>query len=218
MSENISKSSIYTEVRRSIIMGHRKPGERLNVEDLAQRYQTSITPIRDALQMLSQEGLVTIKPRSGYFVTRITLKELRDMFEMRNILELAAIERTVERITQDQLAMLANVHAGYSGDGDEAYDRYTEENRNFHYLLAKASGNTELARTLGHLLDRLARFMVLRFAGKTMQDTHARVLEALKQGDPNAARQALLEDIEDTFDTSLQRIMENEADAWHVEM
>ncbi len=218
MSEYISKSSIYIEVRRSIIMGHRKPGERLNVEDLAQHFQTSVTPIRDALQMLSQEGLVTIKPRSGYFVTRITLKELRDMFEMRNILELAAIERVVERITDDQLEMLANVHAGYSGDDDEAYDRYTEENRTFHYLLAKASGNTELARTLGHLLDRLARFMVLRFAGKTMQDTHALVLKAIKEGNPIAARQALLEDIEDTFDTSLQRIMENEADAWHVEM
>ncbi|MBL6982620.1 MAG: GntR family transcriptional regulator [Anaerolineales bacterium] len=218
MSDTSSKNTIYSEIRRTIIMGHRKPGDRFNVEELADHYQTSITPIRDALQMLGQEGLVTIKPRSGYFVTRITLKELRDMFDLRNILELAAIERTVERITPERLEELKMIHAGYTGDDEESYDRYTEENRRFHYLLAAASGNHELARTLGHLLDRLARFMVLRHAGMTMPETHARILEALQERDIDESRRVLFDDIKDTFDTSLERIMETEADAWHLEM
>jgi len=94
-----SKLKIYKELRRSIIVGRRNPGERLSVEDLAARYGTSVTPVRDALQMLSQEGLVTIKPRSGYFVTRITLKQLRDLLELRGILEVAAVERAAARIT-----------------------------------------------------------------------------------------------------------------------
>ena len=199
-------------------MGHRKPGERFNVEELADHYQTSITPIRDALQMLGQEGLVTIKPRSGYFVTRITLKELRDMFELRNILELAAIEQAVERITPEQLDELCSIHAGYTGDDEVSYDRYTEENRRFHYLLAEASGNQELAQTLGRLLDRLARFMVLRHAGKTMPETHAHITKALEEGEITSARQALLDDIKDTFDSSLERILETEADSWHLEI
>ena len=217
MSLPNSKSKIYTEVRRSIIMGHRKPGARFNVEELADHYQTSITPIREALQMLGQEGLVTIKPRSGYFVTQMTLKELRDMFELRNILELAAIDYSVKRITLEQLQELKSIHAGYSGDDEESYDRYTEENRRFHYLLAKSSGNLELARTLGHLLDRLARFMVLRHAGKTMPETHARILDSIKKQDLPEARQMLLIDIQDTFNTSLERIMETEADSWQLE-
>lgn len=217
MPETNSKNTIYTEVRRSIIMGYRKPGERLNVEEIANTYQTSITPVRDALQHLGQEGLVTIKPRAGYFVTQITLKELRDMFELRNILEFAALERTVERITEEQFTTLYHVHAGYTGDDDESYDRYTAENQRFHYLLAEASGNQELARTLKYLLDRLARFMVLRHAGKTLEETHTRILDGLHNQDLSAARQALSDDIGNTFDISLARIMENEASVWHID-
>ncbi|MBL7161842.1 MAG: GntR family transcriptional regulator [Anaerolineales bacterium] len=218
MSETNSKSTIYTEVRRAIIMGDRKPGERLNVEELANHYNTSVTPVRDALQLLSQEGLVTIKPRSGYFITQITLKELRDMFELRNMLELAAIEHAVERVTDEQLAALREIHAGYTGDDDKSYDRYTDENRRFHYLLAEASGNQELARTLGRLLNRLARFMVLHHAGKTLQETHARIVDGLQNRDLSATRGALLADIDDTFDTSLERIIETEASTWHLEI
>ena len=83
--DDTSKSAIYIELRRSIIMGHRKPGERFDVEAVAQQYNASITPVRDALQMLSQEGLVNIKPRSGYFVARTTLKQLRDLLDMRRL-------------------------------------------------------------------------------------------------------------------------------------
>lgn len=217
MSEN-TKSKIYQEIRRSIIMGHYKTGARLNVEQIAKDYQSSVTPVRDALQMLSQEGLVTIKPRAGYFVTRITLKELRDMFELRNILEMAAIERTLGQITPDQIAALLSVHLGYSGDDDESYERYTDENRRFHYLLAAASGNHELADLIGHLMDRLARFMVLRHAGKTMQESHGRIIKALEARNLAAARDALRIDIEGTSQAALDKIIETEAAAWHLEI
>ena len=156
---NTSKTMIYEELRRSIIVGHREPGERLDLEALTNSYGTSVTPVRDALQMLSQEGLVTIKPRSGYFVTNITLKQLRDMLELREILEVASIERAVVRITEEQLEQLEHIHAGYTGDDDESYDRYMDENRRFHHLIAQASDNQELADMLGRLHDRLVRFI-----------------------------------------------------------
>ena len=217
MSEN-TKNKIYHEVRRSIIMGEFKTGARLNVEDIAEHYQISVTPVRDALQMLNQEGLVTIKPRAGYFVTRITLKELRDMFELRNILELVAIERSIDKIDPEQILQLRNVHAGYTGDDDDSYDRYTDENRCFHYLLAEASGNQELANLIGHLMDRLARFMVLRHAGKTMEESHSKIVDALEKHDLEAARKALVDDIEGTRQAALDRIIQTEAAAWHLEM
>jgi DNA-binding GntR family transcriptional regulator len=217
MSEN-TKNKIYHEVRRSIIMGEFKTGARLNVEEIAEHYQISVTPVRDALQMLNQEGLVTIKPRAGYFVTRITLKELRDMFELRNILELVAIERSIDKIDPEQILQLRNVHAGYTGDDDDSYDRYTDENRCFHYLLAEASGNQELANLIGHLMDRLARFMVLRHAGKTMEESHSKIVDALEKHDLEAARKALVDDIEGTRQAALDRIIQTEAAAWHLEM
>jgi GntR family transcriptional regulator, rspAB operon transcriptional repressor len=214
--KSTSKSKAYRELRRSIIMGHRRPGERLNLDELVQTYSSSITPLRDALQMLSQEGLVEIKPRSGYFVRSTTLRELHELFEVREILELAAVERAAQRMTDAVLHELEHVHAGYTGDDDESYDRYTDENRRFHCLIAEASGNQELAHMLGRLHDRLARFMVLRSAGKSQEHTHEHIIEALRARDAEAARQAMLAEITETRDTILDRLIRAEGASWHL--
>jgi len=214
--DQTSKSLIYKKLRRSIIMGHRNSGERLNVDKIAEDYNTSVTPVRDALQMLSHEGLVDIKPRSGYFVKSITLKQLRDLLDVRRILELTAIERTALRATEEQIEEMGQVHAGYTGDDDESYDRYTDENRQFHYLLAKASGNNELADMVKGLHDRLARFMVMRRAGKSMEITHEKILEALRAQDLEAARQSLLDDIDRAHEAILDSVIEADANSWHL--
>lgn len=207
---------IYKQLRRAIIMGRRTPGERLNVEELCKTYETGISPVRDALQMLGQEGLVTIKPRSGYFVTNVTLKELRDMLEVREILEVAVVERAAPRITEAELAALASVHAGYTGDDDESYDRYTDENRNFHRILAQASGNAELADMLGRLHDKLARFMVMRHAGGTQHETHASIVAALRARDVVAARQAMIDEVTGSRQAILDRVVQGEGASWQI--
>jgi len=214
--DNTSKSLIYKELRRSIIVGHRKPGERLEPEALAQSYGTSVTPVRDALQMLNQEGLVTIKPRSGYFVTHVTLKQLRDMLELREILETASVEQAATRITKKQLEQLEHIHAGYTGEDDESYDRYMDENRYFHYLIAQASGNQELADALGHLHDRLVRFMVMCRVGETLEPRHALVIEALRTHDAAAARQSILNEVNETREAILERVIQEEGSFWRL--
>ena len=211
-----TKNRIYTELRRSIIMGHRHPGERLDLEALSRSFGTSVTPVRDALQMLDQEGLVTIKPRSGYFVTHVTLKQLRDMLELREILEVASAERAASRITEGQLKELERVHVGYTGEDDASYDRYMEENRHFHYLIAQASGNQELAETLGRLHDRLVRFMVLGRFGHELEDRHAWLIEALRSGDAMAARQAMLEEVNQTRETILEGGIQEDGAFWRL--
>ena len=211
-----SKNQIYATLRSEIILGHRKPGERMAVDDLKARFGTSVTPVRDALQMLNQEGLITIKPRSGYFITRITLKALHDMLELREILEVAAVERAAAIISDAQLAALKHVHAGYTGDDDKAYTRYTDENRRFHYLLALASDNQELALALRCLHDRLARFMVIRKAGEKLEDIHALLIDRLAAHDVTGAKKAILEEVRNSRLAILDRIMREEAAFWHV--
>jgi GntR family transcriptional regulator, rspAB operon transcriptional repressor len=210
------KNRIYVELRRSIIMGRRPPGQKIDVREIAQHYGTSITPIREALQMLHQEGLVTIKPHSGYLVTQLTLKQLRDLFELREILEVAAVERAASRITDEQVEELAKVYAGYTGDDDESYDRYTAENRQFHCLIAEATGNRELAGLVGHLHDRLARFMVVRRAGQSMQHGHGQIVQALRSRDADAARGALLEELNDTRQVVLDRVIQEQGGSWRL--
>jgi len=211
-----SKTLIYKEIRRSIIVGHRKPGEKLDLNALSKSHGTSVTPVRDALQMLSQEGLVTIKPRSGYFVSHTTLKQLSDMLELREILEIASVERAAARITDEQIEQLEHVHVGYTGEDDESYDRYMDENRRFHCLIAEASGNHELAETLGHLHDRLIRFMVLCRTGKTLESRHALVIEALGTHDVETASQAILNEVNETRETIMECIIQEEGSFWRL--
>lgn len=211
-----SKSRIYKDLRRAIIMGHCKPGERLVVKDLAKQYKTSITPVRDAIQMLSQEELVIIKPRSGCHVAALTFKELRDLLDFRRILEVAAIEKAVLRITPQQIEELRNVHAGYSGEDAISYERYTEENQRFHYLIAVASGNLVLAEALKHLHDRLARFMVAQRIGKKQIQMHEWIIKALEEHDLEKARQAMLNEVNPSQEAILDTVMDAGADQWHV--
>jgi len=215
--DQTSKNAIYIELRRSIIMGHREPNDRFGVEDIARQYKTSVTPVRDALQMLSQEGLVYIKPRSGYFVARTTLKQLRDLMDLRHIMEVASVKRAASIISPKQIEELRAVHAGYTGDDDISYDRYTEENRRFHYLVAQSSGNNELAQLLGRLHDRLARFMVMRHAGEAMVRTHNEIIDALEIHDVDRAREAMLDDIERSHQSILDKVLQQkEIESWPV--
>jgi len=210
------KNRVYAELRYSIIMGHRLPGEKINVRQVAEQYGASITPVREALQMLHQEGLVTIKPHSGYLVTRLTLKQLRDLFELREILEMAAVERAASRISEEQIIEMERAYTGYSGDDDESYARYTAENRRFHCLIAEATGNQELTEMLGHVHDRLARFMVMRRAGHSMQQSHERIIRALRERDPEAACDALSDELADTRSVVLDRVIQEQGALWHV--
>lgn len=211
-----SKRRIYKDLRRSIILGHRASGSRLIVKEIAKRYKTSVTPIRDVLQMLSQDGLVTIKPRSGYYVTALTLKQLRDLLDMRRILETAAIEKAVLRITPEQLEELRKVHAGYTGEDDVSYERYTEENRKFHYLIAVASGNMELAEAIKKLHDRLARFMVVQRIGERQIRMHNHIIEALEEHDIEKARQAIADEVNPSQEAILDTVLDDGADKWQV--
>ena len=211
-----SANRIYEELRRSVIVGRCKPGERLYVNRLAKRYGTSVTPVREALRMLSQEGLVTIKPHAGFYVIRITFKELRDMLELREILEVAAVERAAVRITDEQLEQLEHIHAGYTGDDEESRVRYITENRRFHYLIAQASGNQKLAEMLGHLHDRLVRFFVTVHTGEEMERIHASTIEALHTRDVAIARQAILDEVNKTSEITLRHMIEEEGNSWHL--
>jgi DNA-binding GntR family transcriptional regulator len=211
-----SKNRIYKELRRSITLNELKSGERLRPDELANRYNTSVTPVREALQMLMQAGLVVNKPHSGFYVAHVTLKQLRDMLELREILEVAAVERAATRITNEQLKSLKNVHAGYVGDDDAAWERYISENRRFHYLIALASGNQELAEQLQHIHDRLARFFVFVHTGDEMEKRHKRLIEALGTRDVELAKRTILDEVSETHRITLEHVIQKDGTAWYV--
>ena len=212
-----ARDLVYAQLRRSIVMSHYGPGERLNPQDLANKFGVSITPVREALQMLDQEGLVSTKPRSGYFVTHLTLKELLDWFELREVLEVGAIERAAVRISDEQLKELEEAHAGYSGEDEESVERYVSENKRLHCLIAEASGNQQLTEMLGHVHDRLARFIAVGHSGQMMMGfSHEALIEALRARDPAMARQAMIEELARMRNFTLERVTQKESAFWQL--
>lgn len=209
-------AQVHKQVRRAIVLGQSEPGERLSPEVLSIRCGCSATPVREALKMLSQEGLVTYKPHGGFFVTRLTYKELRDLLDLRRILEVASVERAVSRLTDEQFAELNRVHAGYTGDDDESRDRYMLENKRFHCLVAQASENGALADALASLHDRLTPYMEVIHSGDEMERIHKRLIEALGSRDAARARECILNEVNETYAATLERVAQDDGDYWHV--
>jgi DNA-binding GntR family transcriptional regulator len=211
-----SKERIYQELRRSIVLGQLKPGEKINLDSLALTHETSVTPVREALQMLVQEELVTAKPHLGYFVTQITLKELTDLLELRQILELAAIERAAPKITDQQLEQLEKTHLKPDQQILDNYERAVNENREFHYHIALASGNQELAEAVGRVHDRLASFFVFIHSPEEVMNRHQLVIQALEAHDISLAKKTLLNEIKETRDFTLSHVIEKDGATWYI--
>jgi len=75
------------QLRRAIVDGELRPGQRIAQEQVALRLGMSIAPVREALQVLDQEGQVTYRPRRGYFVTELRIEDLEEIYELRKLLE-----------------------------------------------------------------------------------------------------------------------------------
>src|SRR5436305_10192799 len=103
--------SVYQAMRQAIVTCAIKPGERLNVEELAEKFGVSLTPVRGAIQQLATEGLIEIRPRSGTFVANLNHQEVDETFKIRCALECLAAEEAIHRFTQDQVRRLKELLA-----------------------------------------------------------------------------------------------------------
>lgn len=210
-SPELLKSQVYQDIKKDIIHGVYKGGEQLATNELADRYNISVTPVRDALNALQQEGLVEILPRIGYFVSHLTMQDIQDIFDLRSILEGASAELAAKYITEEELSYLEQIPSDYIPGDDESYLKYLVNNRNFHYHIALASRNKRLAEMVAKLLDQMQRLV---FLGIDFMDTtedimihHPHVIAALRKQDGAEARRVMVEGIETTKRAALESAM-----------
>ena len=90
--------AVHNSLRQAILNSLLRPGERLDVSELAEKLGVSLTPVRNAVHLLASEGLVEIRPRSGTFVTVVTAEDVRETFDIRCALECLAAERAIANI------------------------------------------------------------------------------------------------------------------------
>jgi DNA-binding GntR family transcriptional regulator len=150
-----AKERIYRELKEAILSMELKPGQAIAEAVVGERYGISRTPAREALSRLVDEGLVEVIPRKGYFVAEVTLQDVLESYHLRILLEPEAAALAANQETGRLVASLK-----------ENMERHTENatsarNREFHMLVAHASGNQRLARMIEQLMDEVHRVAVL---------------------------------------------------------
>jgi DNA-binding GntR family transcriptional regulator len=195
------RQQVADHLREEILSSRLAPGEELGEVALARSLGISRGPLREALGQLAAEGLVTIVPRRGAVVRRLTHQEFIDAYQVREALESLAIKLAVPRLSDGDKAELHRMAADMeraANAGDT--DRFFEINRRFHARLVTASGNQKLVEVHGQLVAQMARLMKqsveLRGGMEQSAAEHRAILEAVDAGDPIRAARLLEDHIE----------------------
>jgi len=184
----LMREEVYERIRAEILSCVLRPGSQVQEGDLAARYGVSKSPIRDALLRLQEQQLLEVLPRKGYRVKPVSIIEVREMYEMRHILERSCVSRIVEHasdadlLTLDQFRhMPANV----------SLESWIAHNRQFHTSLADICGNSRLAGITREIIAQFDRLIFVQMeheqpeAGHFQEfvKEHAAIVDALQRRD-----------------------------------
>ena len=182
----------YDRIKTEILTCELMPGQQIVQQQLAERHQVGKTPVREALQRLTQDGYVQPVPRFGYIVTPITLADIHEIYELRAVVEPATARLAAMRCTDQQLEQIKiAADKTYVFSQRETYLEYLRHNQNFHYTIARVGGNHRLADIVAKALEELARVFHLglenRDLTQMMARAHIPLLEALSDRDADRA-------------------------------
>ncbi|MCW3046464.1 MAG: GntR family transcriptional regulator [Solirubrobacterales bacterium] len=177
-------------LRRAIVDGELRPGQRVNQEDVAERMGVSVAPVREALRVLEQEGQVTYRARRGYFVTELRIGDLEEIYALRQVLEARAARHalpTLDDDALDRIALAAKDCADAAEAGDVAAE--LEANRRFHFAILESPDQVHAMRLIRLLWDSTEAYRALYYNSpderRAALDAHDRIVAAIGRRDPD---------------------------------
>ena len=190
------RNKICNIIRQKIVTLELKPGDRLNEQKLAKELGVSRTPVREALILLSSEGLVTMAPAIMTHVSEINLQKLRELTELRLILEqgaarLAAVSRTAEQLSalEDLAEKIKNADLN---DASQMMLYDTE----FHKISRKAANNESLSQQLVVITNQFTRVMYLLSITPTLiAKDIPKIIEAIRDQNPDATAKLMTDHV-----------------------
>ena len=192
------REQIVSSLRDSIIKGELNPGQKLTEPELAEKLGISRTPIREAFRQLESEGFLTVIPRRGAVVSRITKKEVSDFYELKSLLEGYAARIAAEKITEKGIEKLRKINEQLLvlAEKDDV-DAFFSKNDEFHNTFISYCGNEKLLEFHEHLVRRFMRFRLgaLSVPGRLMGivKQHRTIIRALAEKDGPLAEAVVLE-------------------------
>lgn len=208
-------SFAYARMKDLILRYELRPGQKLAQEDLAQRLDVSLTPVREALRILQREGYVVAVPNRGFYVGEISLKEAEDLFELREALEVLGVEKAVKhrdeaflRALEANLAEFRRVVTQTLSRGRILIDQ------RFHLLIAQQADNESLDRMLQHVFERITLKRKVEGAppsrGVTAYDEHVAILQAIRDGDAQRAKELVGLHVRNAKEAVLRQLQERQ--------
>ena len=197
---------VFNTLRRAILRGELKPGERLMEIQLANKLGVSRTPIREAIRKLELEGLVLMVPRKGAEVAEITEKNLRDVLEVRCALEELAVQLACDRIDRERMQQLLDAAAHFRDIlGTADITELGEADEAFHDVIFQATGNQRLIQLLNNLREQMYRYRIEYLKKKEcypqLLEEHAAIIQAIREHDKAKATGITVQHINNQVDT-----------------
>jgi DNA-binding GntR family transcriptional regulator len=190
VSDNLTQH-IADSITTAIVERRLMPGTKLAEQKIADVFKVSRTLVRQALMRLSRDHLITLEPARGARVAEPSIEEARQVFEARNMLELAMIKRAATRLEPGQIAELRN-HLRAEADAVRRTDvpGRTRLLADFHVVVARMLGNEVLARMLGDMVSRCSLIALMYQSAHSAEhsyEEHVAIVDALERRDPRAA-------------------------------
>lgn len=186
---------VFQTLRKAILTGELKPGERLMEIHLADKLGVSRTPIREAIHKLELEGLVTMLPRRGAMVSEISENGLKDVLEVRRSLDAFCAELAAKRISETEKEELKEAYNAFNdavATGDATI--MAKADVAFHDIIITATGNERLIMIINNLGEQMYRYRFEYIKDETKRDDimreHKALMESILNGDELAAGNA----------------------------
>lgn len=189
------RDQVYNIIKENILSEHYKPGEKVNEVTLAKELGVSRSPVRSAINELVGEGLLESKPHHYVRVRELTEKEILDVYELRLLLEIFAIEKAVETMDEAMSKRLTQFATYFQTCG--TYDQllsYVEIDTKFHNYLIEHAGNNLVLETFGRIGALITPFRIISLKSRDRfqesVEEHVAIISALCAKDAKTATEA----------------------------
>jgi DNA-binding GntR family transcriptional regulator len=194
---------IVIHLREAIISGRLEEGEPVRQDDIAQMFNVSKIPVREALKRLEAEGLVQFRRHKGAVVTKISEPELAQMFEVRVLLEVQAVRLALPHMTEETFERAEQICKEFMAESDVG--RWAQLNWEFHSCLYESAKRPFLVKLIRSIHDKVERYLRLQLSlsdGKDRADReHRAIIEACRKGDADKAADLVEEHLSGVFQT-----------------
>ncbi len=196
---------VYDTTKEQILRGELRGGSLLSEAEVARRFQVSRTPTREAFVKLESDGLLTLLPRRGAIVASMSMSEIRDLLEVREVLEVAAARRIIQRADGDEVLEAARHELEEQARFAPAQDveSFARSDQRFHQAIVDFAGNALASDFYGALCDR-QRLMTIGAVGAQVGKLldllrqHRELLGCIETGDDNGFAFELRRHLEST--------------------